>query len=200
MTAHHSRRWRRCSWWEAEPAGTEGAAGNRWPFLSASLPRNIAQSQRGDNAFTAPTGRLKPIGRPVEKPVVTGHLGRRWRRLYLGRVCGRVKPATTRVVEEKHSDKMKVTGSHCKCCCRGLAWLLWWRTAVVEGDAPKASSERPSLDRHPTFGLFPFLVFKGSPPSRRCIAALCQMKMWNNPNRVWKRCVRPLKSLKKKRI
>lgn len=52
---------------------------------------------------------------------------------------------------ERMCDKMKVTGSHCKCCCRGLAWLLWWRTAVVEGDAPKASSERPSLDLY----LFP---------------------------------------------
>lgn len=84
VTAHHSRRRRRFLRWEAEPVGTEGTAGNRWPFLSASLPRNIGQSQRGDNTFTAPTGRLKPVGQPVEKPVVTGHLGRGRHRLYPG--------------------------------------------------------------------------------------------------------------------
>lgn len=105
VTAHHSRR-RRCLWWEAESVGTERAAGNRWPFLSESLPRNIGQSRQGDNTFTAPTGRLKPIGRLVEKPVVTGHLGRGWRRLSLGpgQTC-KQSSLTVTVVMEKHRGR-----------------------------------------------------------------------------------------------
>lgn len=128
--------------------GTERAAGNRCPFLSASLPRNIARSQRGDNTFTAPTGRLKPIGRPVEKPVVTGHLGSGWRRLYLGRI----KPANRRAVMEKRTEDVwplhkndKVTGGRCPRCCRGCSWTSQRRSANVNGDKPRALCKWSSL-------------------------------------------------------
>lgn len=144
VTAHHSRR-RRCLWWEAEPVWTEGAAGNRWPFLLASLPRNIGHSQRGDNTFTAPTGRLKPIGRPEEKPVVTGHLGRGRRRLY----PGRVKPANRRVGRSPRSGRntQSVCGRYTIWQSGwGRSWMLQRRNANANCHRRTALCKWSSLD------------------------------------------------------